>query len=121
MAANQMHSPQKLANLWHCLCVDDSGFSIFKLFQKKLPVLIVTAMNNPLKLARERDAHPMSALRKPFTAQAFLTAVRLLEGQTESHQPRESLPPKERISKKPPGKRESWIGKLFNQPKSKSK
>lgn len=91
---------------------------IMKIYHKNVPVLIVTAMNEPLKAAHERDAKPMSALQKPFTPQAFLTAVRLLEGQVKT-----SAPPKSPIE--PDGnprklRPAGWLDKLFSSdPKKK--
>jgi DNA-binding response OmpR family regulator len=57
---------------------------IFKIYQRSVPVLLVTAMHDALKTAHTRDAKPMSTLQKPFTPQALLTAVRLLEAQSKS-------------------------------------
>ena len=101
-----------------------------KLYNRKVPVLIVTAMNQPLKAAHERDAKPMSAIQKPFTPQALLTAVRLLEGQQAmmSKPPRDPLaapaskpkPAKKRTSarkSKPAG----WFDRLFQSSDSKKK
>jgi DNA-binding response OmpR family regulator len=57
---------------------------IAKIYQRSVPVLLVTAMHDVLKTAHSREARPMSTLQKPFTPQALLTAVRLLEAQSKS-------------------------------------
>jgi DNA-binding response OmpR family regulator len=57
---------------------------IAKIYQRSVPVLLVTAMSDVLKTAHSREAKPMSCLQKPFTPQALLTAVRLLEAQSKS-------------------------------------
>ena len=57
---------------------------ITKIYQKSVPVLLVTAVQDALKTAHEREAKPMSTLQKPFSPQALLTAVRLLEGQAKT-------------------------------------
>ncbi len=71
---------------------------VFKIYRRQVPVLLVTAMNDALKTAHNRDAKPMSTLQKPFTPQALLTAVRLLQtqskqGQTVAKASNEGAPP----------------------------
>lgn len=56
---------------------------ISKIYQRTVPVLLVTAMHDALTSAHNRDAKPMSTLQKPFTPQALLTAVKLLESQSK--------------------------------------
>ncbi len=92
---------------------------IMKIYNKNVPVLIVTAMNDPLKAAHERDAKPMSALQKPFTPHAFLTAVRLLEGQAKTSAPHRSPAEPAAHPRKP--KPAGWLDKLFHSTDSRKK
>ena len=57
---------------------------ISKIYQRSVPVLLVTAMNDALKTAHLREAKPISTLQKPFSPQSLLIAVRLLEAHSKS-------------------------------------
>ena len=92
-----------------------NGFELTKriaeLYHRTLPVLLVTAVPDPLNAAHAEDAKPMSTLRKPFTAAALLTAVRLLEAQGKKTPAKEASSPKAPSVEK---RSKSWFEKLFH-------
>ena len=101
---------------------------IAKIYQSNVPVLLVTAMNDALKTAHLREAKPISTLQKPFSPQALLTAVRLLESHakskagsakksTPSAPPFKPKPVSKNASKptsEPPKRKKSWLEKLLH-------
>ena len=87
------------------------GFDLTKAirrrFTRKIPVLLVTAVPDPLTAAHQRDAKPIAAIEKPFLSQSLVTAVRLLEEQAEVAR-RRAVPIKEAPAPK------GWIARLFD-------
>ncbi len=82
---------------------------IKKRFNKSLPVVLVTAVPDAMKAAHEHDAKPLSVLQKPFTPEALLTAVKLLES---LNAPQNALPTKAKTAPKSPPK--TWLDKLLH-------
>ena len=99
----------------YCVVVADvmmpgmDGFDLTKairqMFDKRLPVLLVTAVPDALKTAHDNQAHPLSVLQKPFAPQALITAVNLLASQNTRNAP---SPPKPELKEEKPG----WLSKL---------
>jgi DNA-binding response OmpR family regulator len=87
---------------------------IARIYQKSVPVLLVTAVHDALKAAHQRDARPMSTLEKPFTPQALLTAVRLLEGQARGAGPARDHLKAPREPREKAKKKRSWLDRLLN-------
>ncbi len=115
---------------------------IAKIYQKQVPVLLVTAMQDVLKTAHGREVKPMSTLQKPFTPHALITAVNMLasRGKQESAKfstlkqplskeqvekkavpvPAKPMPPRSSPAKPAIGtdeqatKKKGWFEKLFN-------
>jgi DNA-binding response OmpR family regulator len=87
---------------------------ITKIYQRSVPVLLVTAVHDALKAAHQRDAKPMSTLEKPFSPQALLTAVRLLEGQAKAGGPSGKAESASRAGPDKPARKRSWFDKLLH-------
>lgn len=101
---------------------------IAKIYQRTVPVLLVTAVHDALNTAHSRDAKPMSTLQKPFTPQALLTAVTLLASQGKTSGAGKKEPPQthsksaESSNFQSASKRKkSWLEKLLHPSDSSKK
>lgn len=79
--------------------------AIRKMFDRRLPVVLVTAVPDALNTAHDNEAYPLSVLQKPFTPQGLLTAVKLLESQNKVTKPTTTKPYKQE-------EKTSWLSKL---------
>jgi DNA-binding response OmpR family regulator len=101
---------------------------IAKIYRRTVPVLLVTAVHDALNAAHSRDARPMSTLQKPFSPQALLTAVKLLESQgktsgaVQKTSPRTNAKPSKSLNSQSISKRKkSWLEKLLHPSDSSKK
>lgn len=95
------------------------GFDLTKeikrIYPKGLPVLLVTALGDALKEAHKRDARPTSTLQKPFTKETLLTAVRMLEGQSEQSRAKQSAVTQRNKPHPKEEKKKGWLKKLLGK------
>ena len=82
-------------------------------FGRKIPVLLVTAVQNPLTAAHERDARPIAAIEKPFSSTSLVSMVQMLEAQGKACQKKESTETVKPQTAEPQSK--GWLGWLLEK------
>jgi CheY-like chemotaxis protein len=107
---------ERLSQNRYCAVVADvmmpkmDGFEltreIRKRFGKTIPVVLVTAIQDPLVAAHEQDAKPIAAIEKPFLSKSLVATVMMLEEQAEAAR---NKPAVEGTGKKS----KSWLRRLL--------